>query len=265
MDVIIIYRYLFLVFSLSSYVIIIHAQDDELETMKQRHQLLKEFANVRYIHHGDEIVLYNVYQQRGIISIQDAYREFGKTGFGPVTSHIKLDESSFQSALAFDFDSYRDKLYTAFKISRADGKKGRITNNDQIQLQLVHSTTSNTMFFDDSVNSVTHVCGYSFEPPENGFTVFLDGDGANDHQLQHGSEFEFGSISNDYTRVWVPDMLRSTKLLATKPTPGRQRWKIFITNRTLVHKIVNDKKQLKQTVVQRKPDSRNLNDYLTYT
>lgn len=123
-----------------------------------------------------------------------------------------------------------------------------ICNNDKIKLKLTRA--QNDTFFLTPENG-KHTCSFSLKDA-NGFTVYLNDNDNDQHasMLQHGSEFEFGGIWNDSNRVWSNLGRLKAILNQSIPEQPKQRWKIFIADRTL-------EKSARQNIIN---DSINCND-----
>ena len=72
------------------------------------------------IKHANDVALYNVYHESGITSSKDGSGKFGNTGYVPAMSNIKLNQSKFEEALAFNPNPHRHQRLAGFKILRVD-------------------------------------------------------------------------------------------------------------------------------------------------
>ena len=194
------YQGLLLLFHLYTVVILILISNGEVVAFSLKEQLFQIFPNARYINYGDEVTLYNVDHQAPFV----LYKDDDNTYTEPRLYQSQQNKSMFESAVEFD----RDATFAVFKIQGADKKHERINDSDTIQFQSIHVSTPLNLFANDG----------------NGVPIrILDSNPNNQTmQLLDGSEFELPTIR------YIDDGEKDIEW---------QRWKIFITDRTLVNKI----------------------------
>lgn len=205
-------------------------EDAFAETRK--HCLTVFNKNGHFIKHGDEIALYNLYHESGIISIKDGSGKFGNTGYVPAMSNITQNQSKFEEQLACNLKPHPHQRFAGFKILRVDGNSRKINNGDKIYLQYTHTAVPTDMFLSGNVTSESQ-CIYTFNPG-NGFTVHINNNGIHQNvsQLLHGSEIELSSVSDIDSRVWALN-IGAYKLLQSKREDAKQRWKVFVTSSSI--------------------------------